>query len=64
MSSHVVDKDLLGVLGLGPGARLVVMDREPLPTEARALIDEQTAAGQREPILDQRPASTKTGRLG
>ncbi|WP_295612889.1 DUF2887 domain-containing protein, partial [uncultured Lamprocystis sp.] len=44
-------KDLLGRSGLGLGARLarlVVMDREPLLTEARALIDEQTAAGQRE----------------
>jgi predicted transposase YdaD len=41
-------KDLLDRPGLGPGARLarlVVMDREPL-------IDEQTAAGQREPTLD------------
>jgi predicted transposase YdaD len=48
-------KDLLGRSGLGLGARLarlVVMDREPLLTEARALIDEQTAAGQRESTLD------------
>jgi predicted transposase YdaD len=48
-------EDLLGRPGLGPGARLarlVVMDREPLLAEARALIDEQTAAGQREATLD------------
>ena len=40
-------------LGLGPRlARLVVMDEAPLVAEARALIDEQTPAGHRDPVID------------
>lgn len=48
---------MVGHTGPGTGARLarlVVLDRDPLLTEARALIAEQTAAGQRESALDLR----------
>ena len=47
--------DLLDQPGLGLGARLarlVVLDEGPLVLEARALIDEQTPAGHRDPVID------------